>query len=77
MNMNEKYSEIFAGFEGVKQEVIPLLQAVQEEFGFIPDDGMEVFYSDLKNVLLDLQDRQIERKQERLVSYQLYLTLIY
>ena len=31
---------IFAKFSGRKDEIIPLLQAVQEEYGYIPEDAM-------------------------------------
>lgn len=41
MMIDDKYSEMFADFEGKKQEVIPLLQEVQKTFGFLPDESME------------------------------------
>jgi NADH-quinone oxidoreductase subunit E len=38
--MDEKLVEIFNDFKGNKEELIPILQIVQERFGYIPEDVM-------------------------------------
>ncbi len=40
--MNSEYTELFSEFKGVKHELIPLLQAVQGRFGYLPDESLEV-----------------------------------
>ena len=39
--MINKTSEIFPEFKGSKDDLIPLLQTVQEEFGYLPEDSMK------------------------------------
>ncbi len=39
--MNEKLKETFSSFEGKEEELIPLLQKVQENLGFLSDESME------------------------------------
>ena len=38
--MKELPSEILSSFTGTRNEVIPLLQRVQEEYGYLPEDAM-------------------------------------
>ena len=38
--MKELPAEIVSSFSGTRSEVIPLLQRVQEEFGYLPEDAM-------------------------------------
>lgn len=38
--MNERLSKIFEEFKGTKEELIPILQKVQERYGYIPEDVM-------------------------------------
>ena len=38
--MDQELKKIFAKFKGHSGEVIPLLQAVQEEYGYIPQETM-------------------------------------
>ncbi len=38
--MKERLEEVFKSFEGRKDELIPLLQGVQAEFGFLPEEAM-------------------------------------
>jgi NADH-quinone oxidoreductase subunit E len=35
-----KLTQIFSRFEGTKDELIPVLEAAQEEFGYLPKDAM-------------------------------------
>lgn len=37
----EKLDEIFSRFKGSKEEMIPVLQAAQEQFGYLPLDVMQ------------------------------------
>ena len=37
---DSKLLDIFSNFKGEKGELIPVLQAVQEEFGYLPNDTM-------------------------------------
>lgn len=39
--MQASLTEIFSGYKGKREELIPLLQAVQEKFGFLPQQAME------------------------------------
>jgi NADH-quinone oxidoreductase subunit E len=39
-NMKEKLDTIFSQFNGTKDELIPIMEAVQEEFGYLPKEGM-------------------------------------
>lgn len=36
----DKLEEIFAGYKGKREELIPILQKVQEEFRYLPADAM-------------------------------------
>lgn len=38
--MEERLEAVFASFKGEKNELIPLLQEVQEELGYLPDEAM-------------------------------------
>ena len=38
--MDERLSAIFSSYEGKREELIPLLQEVQEEFGYLPEEAM-------------------------------------
>lgn len=38
--MDERLGSIFSAYDGKREELIPLLQAVQAEFGYLPDEGM-------------------------------------
>jgi NADH-quinone oxidoreductase subunit E len=38
--MDERLDAIFASFKGEKNELIPILQEVQEELGYLPDEAM-------------------------------------
>jgi len=38
--MQEGLDAVFSRFEGKDYELIPVLQAVQEEFGYLPEEGM-------------------------------------
>jgi NADH-quinone oxidoreductase subunit E len=38
--MQPELEKIFTGFEGKSEEIIPLLQAAQAEFGYLPDTVM-------------------------------------
>jgi NADH-quinone oxidoreductase subunit E len=38
--MDERLSKVFEEFKGTKEELIPILQKVQERYGYIPDDVM-------------------------------------
>jgi NADH:ubiquinone oxidoreductase subunit E len=38
--MEEKLKEIFSSFKGQERELIPLLQHVQNEYGYIPENTM-------------------------------------
>jgi len=40
LSMTERLDAIFAAFTGAENELIPLLQAVQAEFGYLPEDAM-------------------------------------
>jgi NADH-quinone oxidoreductase subunit E len=39
--MHQKLNGIFENFHGSRDEIIPILQAVQEEFTYLPSDAME------------------------------------
>jgi NADH-quinone oxidoreductase subunit E len=39
--MQEELSTIFANFHGSREEIIPILQAVQEELTYLPSDSMK------------------------------------
>jgi len=39
--MPEKYTRIFSSFKGKAEELIPLLQAVQSEYGYLSEESME------------------------------------
>ena len=39
--MEAVLAEIFSGFVGKREEVIPILQSVQERLGFIPQEAMK------------------------------------
>ena len=39
--MQQKLNDIFSKYKGKREELIPLLQAVQEEFGYLPQESME------------------------------------
>ena len=38
----ERLSELIADYEGQKWSLIPLLQKIQEEFGYIPPESMQI-----------------------------------
>lgn len=38
--MDDRIQTVFSSFKGKKEELIPLLQEVQKEFGYLPDEGM-------------------------------------
>jgi len=38
--MKERLSSIFASYQGKREEIIPILQRVQEEFGYLSEDAM-------------------------------------
>ncbi len=38
--MQEQTSKALSGFEGKTNEVIPMLQAVQDEFGYLPEEAI-------------------------------------
>ncbi len=38
--MNNRMQSIFTNFRGKKDDIIPLLQSVQEEYGYISEDAM-------------------------------------
>lgn len=38
--MEEQLNSVFASYQGEKSELIPLLQDVQEEFGYLPEEAM-------------------------------------
>ena len=40
MDIEEKLTEVFKRFKGTKDELIPILEAVQEEFGYLPREAM-------------------------------------
>jgi len=40
MYEDDKLLDIFSRFEGDKDELIPVLQTVQDEFGYLPNDAM-------------------------------------
>lgn len=39
--MQEQLSRIYSQFQGNAQELIPILQKVQEEFGYLPKEAMD------------------------------------
>ncbi|MFO7853411.1 MAG: NADH-quinone oxidoreductase subunit NuoE [Bacteroidota bacterium] len=41
MNMNEQLDEIFTSFSGQPEELIPILQAVQAEYGYLSEESMK------------------------------------
>jgi NADH-quinone oxidoreductase subunit E len=38
--MSEQLEQVFSVYEGKREELIPILQNVQEEFGYLPEDAM-------------------------------------
>ena len=38
--MNDRITEIFSTFSGTRVELVPLLQQVQEELGYLPEEAM-------------------------------------
>jgi NADH-quinone oxidoreductase subunit E len=38
--MKERLEGVFCAFEGRRDELIPILQAVQQEFGYLPEEAM-------------------------------------
>lgn len=38
--MREKLDEVLQSFKPDKSKIIPMLQAVQDEFGYLPEEGM-------------------------------------
>ena len=38
--MEERLSSIFSSYEGKREEIIPILQQAQEEFGYLSEDAM-------------------------------------
>jgi len=40
LDIEEKLTEVFKRFKGTKDELIPILEAVQEEFGYLPREAM-------------------------------------
>lgn len=38
--MKERLEKVFGSFKGREDELIPLLQGVQAEFGYLPEEGM-------------------------------------
>ena len=38
--MSQQLDDIFAAYHGRKEELIPILQRVQAEFGYLPEDAM-------------------------------------
>ena len=40
INIEDKLNNIFPRFKGVKDELIPVMEAVQEEFGYLPKEAM-------------------------------------
>lgn len=38
--MEERFNEIFASYQGKPEEIIPMLQQVQEEFGYLSEEAM-------------------------------------
>jgi NADH-quinone oxidoreductase subunit E len=45
---NTGLKSLFAGFKGNKDELIPVMEAVQEKFGYLPADGMREIAAFLK-----------------------------
>ena len=39
-DLAERLEQIFARFQGSREDLIPLLQRVQEELGFLPEEAM-------------------------------------
>lgn len=39
--MHEELTAIFSNFHGSREEIIPILQSVQEEFTYLPEEAME------------------------------------
>jgi NADH-quinone oxidoreductase subunit E len=40
--MEERLGSIFSSYQGKREEIIPILQRVQEEFGYLSEDAMLV-----------------------------------
>ncbi len=38
--IKEKLAKIFPGFKGTRDELIPVMEAVQDEFGYLPKEAM-------------------------------------
>ena len=47
-NMKEKLNQIFSRFKGTKDELIPVMEAVQDEFGYLSADVMREISKFLK-----------------------------
>ncbi|NLU04176.1 MAG: NADH-quinone oxidoreductase subunit NuoE [Methanothermobacter sp.] len=39
--MDEELNRIFAGYTGHKSEIIPILQDIQDAYGYLPEDALE------------------------------------
>lgn len=39
--MDEELNRIFAGYNGHKSEIIPILQDIQDAYGYLPEDALE------------------------------------
>ncbi|AAB86022.1 NADP-reducing hydrogenase, subunit A [Methanothermobacter thermautotrophicus str. Delta H] len=39
--MDEELKRIFAGYTGHKSEIIPILQDIQDAYGYLPEDALE------------------------------------
>lgn len=42
--MKDDLDTIFSAFDGKEEELIPILQKIQNELGFLPDEAMEEVY---------------------------------
>lgn len=43
--MDEELNRIFAGYTGHKSEIIPILQDIQDAYGYLPEDALEMVAS--------------------------------
>jgi NADH-quinone oxidoreductase subunit E len=41
VDINQELTGVFEGYQGRREEIIPLLQAVQEKFSYLPSEGMK------------------------------------
>ena len=41
VNVNKQLSGILSSYEGTEDEIIPILQAIQESFGYLPQQAMQ------------------------------------